>query len=70
METIPGQYKQVDKELNADMDSKPKISKSQKKKQKELAKNTNLSMVELKERAQSRIEQIQQTNREKSVAKI
>ena len=56
------------------MEEAPKLTKSQKKRQKELAKKATskgqLSMIELKERAAQRIEQIQQTNREKSMAKI
>ena len=52
METIPNQYKQIDKP-DAEMEDQggaPKMSKAQKKRMKQAAKQ-NLSIVELKERA-------------------
>ena len=59
-ETIPNSYKLVPKDYQEDVEPKP-LKKS---------KGKPLSMLELKERAQQKIENIQQKNREKSQAKI
>ena len=67
MSTIPNQYKQTDQPQEED--APMKLSKNQKKKLKQ-AQNQNLSILELKERAQARIDSIQKQNREKSLQKI
>ena len=61
-DTIPNSYKLVPKDYKEDVQTEVKRPKGK------LGKP--LSMIELKERAQQKIENIQKTNREKSMAKI
>ena len=63
-ETIPNAYKNVPKDYREDTEmAHPKGMKKSK-------KSEPLSILELKERAQQKIENIQKNNREKSMAKI
>ena len=62
-ETIPNSYKLVSKDYKEDVE--PHTAKKNSR-----TKGKPLSMFELKERAQQKIENIQQKNREKSQAKI
>ena len=56
MDTVPAMYKKVDREVDAEMSTAPPLTKAQKRRQKEMAKkaksNAQLSMVDLKEKAQ------------------
>jgi hypothetical protein len=60
-DTVPYSYRLVPKVYKEDTTPAPVARKS---------KSKPMSMVELKERAQSKIENIQQQNRDKSMAKI
>ena len=69
-DTIPGPFKLINPDYIQDEEMEDANAKNKKKPTQKKLKGQNLSMIEIKERAQQKMETIQKVNREKSMAKI